>query len=260
MTLSQYYRLVDVQARMMLKADASKFSLGYLWWFMEPLLWVGVFYLVFNMILNSEGRSGLDFLMFLTCGKFAFIWFSRTVVQASMAVVANKSLVSKINLPKSLFPMAAVQESLYRQSAVYLLMFAILIACGFPVTASWLWLVPILLVYYLMIVACSLVGAYFVCVLRDFSKLIPLCMTFLLFTSGIFWDIRSIGSQEKIDLILNLNPLAFVLDAHRQVLMYQSIPDVYHLSQIAIGSALLIIIMIGVLRRNSQYLALKVLT
>ncbi len=260
MTLSQYFRLIDVQARMLLKADASKFVLGYLWWFLEPMMWVGVFYVVFNLILDSDARSGTDFILFLACGKFAFIWFSKTVLQASSSIVANKSLVGKINVPKTLFPMATIQESLYRQSAVYLFLFIILIAFGYPVTLSWLWMFPVVIVYYLVIVACSFIGAYLVCMVRDFSKFIPLGMTFLLFTSGIFWDVRSIGSPEKAELVLALNPIAFLLDAHRQVLMYDAAPDVAHLFLVGLGAGVVIIAMVGLMRKNSQYLALKVLT
>ena len=260
MTLAQYFRLIDVQARMLLKADASKFILGYLWWFLEPLLWVGVFYLVFNVILNKAGRAGEEFLLFLACGKFAFIWFSKTVTQASNSIVANKSMVSKVNTPKSMFPMAAVQESLYRQASVYLCLFVMLVAFGTPITLTWLWLLPVLFVNYLVIVACSLVGGYLVCLVRDFSKVIPLGMMFLLFTSGIFWDIRSIGNPEKIDLMLALNPLAFLLDANRQVLLYETPPDVGHLFLLGVGACVLIVVMIGLMRKNSQSLALKVLT
>ena len=81
MTVSQYFRLINIHARMLLKVDANTFKLGFLWWFLEPLMWVGVFYVVFNLILDS--RKGGDFMVFLTCGKFAFIWFSKTVIQAS---------------------------------------------------------------------------------------------------------------------------------------------------------------------------------
>ena len=258
MTLSQYFRLIDIQARMLLKADASRLILGYFWWFLEPLLWVGVFYVVFNLILDRN--KGGDFVLFLACGKFAFIWFSKTVTQASNSIVANQSLVGKINVPKTLFPMAAVQESLYRQSTVYLLLFVILIAFGYPVTLTWLWLLPVLVVNYLIIVACSFVGAYLVCLMRDFSKIIPLGMMFLLFTSGIFWDVRDLGNPDKTELLLAVNPLAFLLDAHRQILMYQAPPDVSHLFQISVGASLLIFVMIGLMRKNSQYLALRVLT
>jgi homopolymeric O-antigen transport system permease protein len=257
MPLLQYFRLVDIQARMLLKADASKFSLGYLWWLIEPLLYVAVFYVVFNVIMDSRKA---DFLAFLVCGKFAFIWLSKTVNQASNSIVSNQSLVSKVNVPKTLFPMAAVQESLYRQAAVYVMLFCILAIFDYQPSLSWLWLLPVIVVYYIMIVACSFVGAYLVCVVRDFSKVIPLVMTFLLFVSGIFWDVRDISDPRKAELILTLNPVAFILDAHRQILMRQTPPDVIHLLQIGVGAGLIVVIMAALMRRNSQYLALKVLT
>jgi lipopolysaccharide transport system permease protein len=259
MTLSHYLRAVDMQARMLLKAEASRYKLGVLWWFLEPLLWVAVFFVVFNLILESTRRGG-DFIIFLACGKFAFIWFSKSVTQASNSIATNNSLIGKINVPKSLFPMAAIQEGVYRQSAVYALLGVALTLTGYPVSLAWLWLLPVAFVYYLMIVACSFVGACLVCWVRDFSKFIPLGMMFLLFTSGIFWDIREIGDPEKIELILNLNPMAFMLDAHRQVLMRQSAPDLFHLFKIGLGAGVIIVAMVSFMRRKSQYLALKVLT
>jgi homopolymeric O-antigen transport system permease protein len=259
MTLRHYFSLIDVQARMLLKADSSKFKLGFLWWFLEPLMWVGVFFVVFNLILDSGRRSG-DFILFLACGKFAFIWFSKTVVQASSSIVTSQGLIGKVDMPKSLWPMSAIQESLYRQASVYLLLFIILGVFGVYPGLSWLWLLPIVVTMYLLIVAASLVGACLICVVRDFQKFIPLAMTFLLFTSGIFWDVRQLANQEKAQLLLTLNPLAFMIDAHRQVLMYRNSPDAVHLLAIAAGSALVIALAIAYMRRYSQYLALKVLT
>ncbi|WP_243391618.1 ABC transporter permease [Pseudohalioglobus lutimaris] len=259
MTLRHYFSLVDVQARMLLKADSSKFSLGFLWWFLEPLLWVSVFFLVFNLILDSGRKSG-DFILFLTCGKFAFIWFSKTVSQASGSIIASQGLVGKVNMPKSLWPMSVVQESLYRQATVYLLLLLILVVFGVYPGAPWLWMIPVLAVMYLGIVACSLIGACLVCISRDFQKVIPLAMTFLLFTSGIFWDVRQIADQEKAALLLTANPLAFMIDAHRQILMHKQAPDLLHLGLIALASSVLIALSVGYMRKHSQYLALKVLT
>lgn len=259
MTLRHYFSLVDVQARMLLKADSSKFSLGFLWWFLEPLLWVSVFFLVFNLVLDSGRKSG-EFILFLTCGKFAFIWFSKTVSQASGSIVASQGLVGKVKMPKSLWPMSAVQESLYRQSSVYLLLLLILVLFGVYPALPWLWMVPLLAVMYLLIVACSLVGACLVCISRDFQKVIPLAMTFLLFTSGIFWDVRQLADEEKAALLLNANPLAFMIDAHRQVLMYKQMPDLLHLGLIGIVCLAVIALAIRYMRSHSQYLALKVLT
>lgn len=111
-----------------------------------------------------------------------------------------------------------------------------------------------------MIIACALVGACLVCVLRDFSKVIPLVMIFLLFTSGIFWDVNALDDPGKTDLILALNPLAFIIDTYRQVLMYQSFPDATHLLLLGVSSVVIIAVMLYVMRNFGQYLALRVLT
>lgn len=257
MPFSQYFRLTDIQARMALRGEASRFFLGYIWWILEPLLYVAVFYVVFNVILDSRRA---DFLAFLMCGKLAFIWFSKSVSQASGSIIANQGLIGKVNVPKTLFPMALVQQGVYKQAAVFLLLFVMLIADGYPVTFGWLWIIPVIVVNYLMIVACSFIGAYLVCLMRDFSLVINLGMTFLLFTSGIFWDVRDLGDPAKTDLILAVNPLAFMLDAYRQVLMYQSVPDLLHLLQIGVVSGIVIVLMGRFIRRSSQFIALKVLT
>ena len=257
MNLSQYFQLVDVRARMALRSDAARDMLGYVWWILEPLLLVGVFYVVFDVILQS-GRA--DFLVFLMCGKLAFVWFSKSVMAASNSIVCAYGLIAQLNIPKSLFPIAAVQESRYKQISVFLLLFGVLWAYDYPVTVNWIWLVPIIFVNYLMIVACSLIGACLVCFVRDFIKVIALGMTFLLFTSGVFWDVNGIGDPHKTELVLAMNPLAFILNAYRQVLMFDTVPDRFHLALIFLGFVVLIIIVLALMRRYSQYLALKVLT
>ena len=257
MSIIKYLGLMDTMARMALRADASRYFLGYLWWLLEPLLFVAVFYVVFELILDT-GRG--DFLVFLMCGKLAFIWFSKSVNQASNSIPANKGLIGRINVTKTLFPLSVIQEGVYRQIAVFLLLFCFLFVSGVSPDPTWLSLVPIILVNYLMIVACSLVGACLVCVVRDFSMVISLAMTFLLFTSGIFWDVRALGDPDKTAMVLALNPLAFILDAYRQVLMHNTAPDWHHLLLIGCGSFVLLVMTVLLMRRFSRYLALRALS
>jgi lipopolysaccharide transport system permease protein len=257
MPFTQYLRLVDIMARMALRADATKFFLGYIWWVLEPLLYVAVLYVVFSMILTSRQP---DFLLFLMTGKLAFVWFSKSVTQASSSIVNGKGLVGRINVPKTLFPVAVVQEGLYRQVAVFALLFVVLSLNGYSITSTWLYMVPLVIVNYIMIVACALIGSCLVCIVRDFNPLISLSMIFLMFTSGIFWDIRGLDDPAKTELLLAANPLAFLLDAYRQVLMYNTPPDMLHLLTIGAGFGALICATVLLMRKGDQYLALKALT
>jgi len=257
MNLTQYFSLVDTMARMSLKADASRYFFGYIWWLLEPLLFVLVFYVVFELILQNRTE---DFLVFLMVGKLTFIWFSKSVNQAARSIVNSGGLISKANISKSLFPMATVQEGLYKQVSVFLLLFAVLWFNGYAITAAWAWLIPLILVNYIVIVASCLVCAYLVCLMFDFIVMVSLGTIFLLFVSGIFWDPRDLPDPAATDLILLLNPLAFVIDAYRQVLMVGVAPDVWHLLAIGAGFGVLALIMMLLLRRSSQFIALKVLT
>lgn len=257
MQFTKYLALADTMARMALRADATRFFLGYIWWVLEPLLYVAVLYVVFTKILVSRQE---DFLIFLMTGKLVFVWFSKSVTLAANSILGGRGLIGKVNVPKSLFPLAAIQEGLYKQAAVFALLFTVLVLNGYPVTITWVYVIPVILVNYVMILGCGYVGAYLVCLVRDFTPLIALSMIFLMFTSGIFWNARDLGSPEKTELLLAINPLAFMIDAYRQVLMFATPPDMLHLLSIAAGFGALLCAMVLLLRRSSQFLALKALT
>ncbi|GAB5413362.1 MAG: ABC transporter permease [Congregibacter sp.] len=257
MQLRRFWRLVDEMARMALKADASRFYLSYLWWILEPLLYVAVFYAVFEVVLQNRHA---DFLVFLMCGKLTYVWFSKSVIHASRSIVASKGLISQLDLPKALFPLAVIQEGLYRQAAVFGLLFVFLFFRGYAPTLEWLWLLPVMLVNYLMIVAASLLGALLVCAVFDFMMLISLGMIFLLFTSGIFWDVRDLPDPAMTDLVLRLNPVAFIVAAYRQILIAGAAPAVVHLAVLGFAFAVAIAVLLGVYRRFSQTIALRAIT
>jgi len=209
LSFSRYFLLIDTLARFALKADARRYFFGYFWWVLEPLLYVSVFYLVFYQLLGTQQP---DFLAFLVVGKLAFIWFSKSVNQAASSLVVARGLIGQRDMPKLIFPMAVVQEGFYKQSAVFLLMLGYLALNGHTPQASWLWLLPVILVQSLLITFCAAVGALLVCLKRDFVIMINLGMVLLLFVSGVFWDIGSIPNTKAADWLLLLNPLAFLLE------------------------------------------------
>ena len=257
MSIAQYFRLVDNMARMALRADASRFFLGYIWWVLEPLLWVSVFYVVFVLILAAQES---EFLVFLMTGQLVFVWFSKSVQHASGSIVGATGLIGKINVPKTLFPLATVQEGLYRQIAVFAVMVLFLLTNGCAITATWWYLLPVIFVTYVVIVACAFLGACLVCLARDFSNLIALGMMFLMFTSGIFWDVRALGDPNKTERIMAINPLAFVVDCYRQIMIHDIPPDMLHLLIVGSCFGALLVVMVLLMRRGSQYLALKVIS
>lgn len=257
MTTGQYFTLIDTMARLSLKAEAQRYYLGYLWWVLEPLLWVGVFYVVFFQLLGTRTP---DFLMFLAVGKLMFIWFSKTVNYAGNSLTTNAGLIGRMDLPKSLFPLTVVLECSYRQVAVFLLLFVLIVTDGFSPSLLWFWLFPLLIVQLLLIVFCSCVAAVLVAFQRDFGLLINLGMVFLMFVSGVFWDIRDIANMAAADALLTWNPIAFLLHSYRQVLLWGEVPDGWHLLNLGLFSLVAMLVTLRLMQRYGAHVARRVVS
>ena len=244
-------------ARLSLKADAQRYFFGYLWWILEPLLWVGVFYVVFEVLLNS-GRA--DFLVFLAVGKLTFIWFSKSVSQAASSLIGNRGLIGRMDVPKWLFPLAVCHEGLYKQIAVFALLIALLHYQGYVLSATWVWLVPLAITQYLLILGCGMAAAVLVCIRRDFQLLVQLGMVFLLFVSGIFWDIDSIGNAVLRENLLWVNPMASLIDLYRSVLIEGSAPLISQWLTVLGESIAILALLTWVYRVLHYWIARRVVT
>ena len=90
--------------------------------------------------------------------------------------------------------------------------------------------------------------------------LIQLGMVFLLFMSGVFWDINAISNPKLIFWLEALNPLAGLLDAYRQVLLWDSAPDVAQLLLINLQSGVFLVFMIWLYSKLHFWLAERAIT
>lgn len=250
----QFISLLDVKARMGLKSEASKLYLSYLWWVLEPILWALAFFFVFEVLLQF-GRD----LFFIMCGKVPFLWFSKSVVNGSNSILNGKSLINQTNIPKYFFPYETIQGILYKQWLVFLVLFGLAVVFGYMPSWNWLWIIPLMVVQYLMIVAVTLIGALLVSYVRDVRILINMSMLFLMFTSGIFWDLTRISDPIKREMVFTWNPMAYLIDAYRRVIMYDTTYDVVHLFVLGVIFLFSIVLLHVIYRYKSQAIASRVI-
>ena len=229
-----------------LKAEASKTYLNYAWWLLEPALHVAVFYFVFDVMLN---RGQDDFVVFLLCGQIPFLWFARSVNNASNSIIAGRGLIQQMAVAKPFFPLLVVAQDLVKQGVVFVCLVIFLVAMGYSPGATWLALPVVILVQVLVIAACALLAAAITPFVPDFQFIINTGMTMLMFASGIFYDYRAFILEEHRQYFL-LNPLANLIEAYRDALMRQSWPDWSALAWVAFGSLAMIVVMFRFFRRN----------
>jgi lipopolysaccharide transport system permease protein len=245
MKMSHFLRLVLVKVWFNLRSEAAQHRLSYTWWVLEPVLYMGVFYLIFKVLLQ-RGTAG--FVAFLLCGLVPWLWFAKSVSNSSQSIIQGRGIISQAFIPKAFFPLTAVSQDAVKQSVVFLLLFLFVFASGFPLTINWLWLLPIIITQFLLIMAVSFCVAFIVTFARDFRYLVGTMLTLGMLGSGIFFSYKQVLSPQNRELFL-LNPMANLLVNYRLVLLQGEAPMIVSLATISALSLAVLALILFLLRR-----------
>jgi len=245
MKVSQFWELVFTKVQFNLKAEAKNSYLSYAWWILEPILFVGTFYLVFGVFMNTRTP---DFLLFLICGKIPFLWFSRAIQNTTNSIVGGKGLMNQVAIPKIFFPVVVILQDLVKTSVVFILMLLFVWANGIEPHVNWLAIPVIMLSQLIFISAVAILAAMVVPFIPDMKFIISTFVLMLMFGSGIFYDYRDVILPKHIDLYL-LNPLANYLSMYRGVLLDNVLPNWYDLMMISAISFLSLFVLVFILKK-----------
>ncbi|WP_445361574.1 ABC transporter permease [Microbulbifer sp. EKSA005] len=218
--LKNHLNIVWLRGVNALKADMENTYLGTIWWVMEPLLLTGLLYFAFSS--GFRGNTGANFLVFLLCGMLPFKWFASCISNSSESIVNNKGILGQFYLPKWIFPCSINLSMFLRFMCVLPILLGTVWLSGFPPSSAWVGLAPVIFSQVILNLGLSLLAAATTPLIPDLRHLVPLCVTGVLFTSGIFFDISS--RPPEVQELLLLNPFAGVFNNYRMVLLENQIP------------------------------------
>jgi lipopolysaccharide transport system permease protein len=201
--------------------------LGILWSFFNPVFMLTIYTFVFSVVFKAKWGAGstskTDFAMILFAGLIVFNLFSETVTRAPSLILANVNYVKKVVFPLEILPVVSILSSCFHSlvSIGVLILFRLIVGSGFSITTL---LFPIIIAPLLLL---SLGVSWFLAALgvylRDVSQTIGLAMTALMFVSPIFFPITAL--PEKYRIFVFLNPLSFIIEQGREVMIFSHPPD-----------------------------------
>lgn len=241
----QFWSVFFTKLAFNLRSEVSRTYLGYLWWLLEPVLWVTALYVVFGIFLRMRSN---EFIVFLVVGVVTYSWFSRSVGNTSRSLVQEKGLMNQIAIQKIFFPLLTVSQDSVKQAVVFVAMFGFLLFAGLQVSGIWLAVIPVILCQWLFILAMGMVCAAIVPLIPDVRYLIATLLQVGMWASGIFYSYKDVLLERHQELFL-MNPMANLLKNYRQVLIDGQQPDWLALLAISALSLVVIGLMMLVFRR-----------
>ena len=249
MLSARYRDLILYKTLADLRAEAARTYIGFLWWVLDPLIFMAIFYVVFGLLLK---RGTPDFVPFLLVGLVSWRWFQNTITHSATAILGGRGLMQQVYVPKVIFPLVVILTDLVKFGLVLGLLLVYLWLSGFSIGWTYLALPVLLLTQFLLIVGLTLLVAAFVPFAPDLKYLVEHLLQILFYFSGIFFSGSTI--PKNYQTYFYLNPMASIVEAYRDILIYQQWPNWLALALIAaLGFGISVLAYRWVMRNDHLY-------
>jgi len=218
--------------------------LGLIWSFFNPVFMLTIYTFVFSVVFKAKwsvtSENKTEFAIILFAGLIVFNLFAETVARSPSLILANVNYVKKVVFPLEILPVVSIVSSCFHAlvSIGVLVLFRLIVGSGCSFTTLFfpIIILPLLLFSLGISWFLSALGVY----LRDVSQTIGLAMTALMFVSPIFFPVTAL--PEKYRIMVYLNPLSFIIEQGREVLIFSRLPNWSGLAlyfAVSVGVALL---------------------
>jgi len=207
--------------------------LGYAWSLVHPLLFAGVFVLVFSKLMRDVGNIRVPYAIFLITALFPWQWFTNSVNASNFFFLGNASLIKKVKFPRVTLVFTAVLSDLIHFMisipviAAFMVYYHVWPKTGLdPVnlpSVHWLWQLPILvLVQFMLTHGMATIVATANLFFRDLERLTSILMLLWFYLTPVIYPTTLWGEENQ--WALYVNPMASLIESWRAVFLYGEMP------------------------------------
>ncbi len=218
--LIRYRSLVGSLVVRELKARYRGSFLGFLWTFLNPLLLLAVYALVFHFYLRIRVENYTGFMF---VGLLPWIWFSSSLMEGTTAITTGGSLVTKVLFPSQILPAVKVLANLSNYLLSLPILFLFLGIMGIYPGWPLLWLPLILALHLLFTIGLVLILSTANVFFRDVQHILSNFLTLWFFLTPILYPLSRVPPDFHKWVLVN--PMAQIISAYHDLFFYRRHPD-----------------------------------
>ena len=221
----RYRELLLNLTRKELKVKYKNSVLGFVWSLLNPLLYLVVFYIVFQYFLPNGVPQ---FTIFLLSGLLPWTLFSAALGAGTGSVVGNAALVKKVWFPREILPLAAIGAGLVH----FFLQLSVLVAAllVFRHAPAWAWLpalIPTLLTLLVLVAALSIALSAANVYLRDTQHLLELVLLAWFWMTPVVYYYGGVAKRlGSASALLLLNPMTSLIIMFQRTIYNRTVVDI----------------------------------
>ena len=196
------------------KAKYKRSVLGVFWSFLNPLLNMAVQYVVFSNLFKFDIPN---FPVYLLCGNVIFSYFSESCGMALTSIVGNASLITKVYVPKYIYPLTRILSSLINLLISMIPLIAVALISGLLPTPAYILALYVFVCLALFCLGMGLLLSAAMVFFRDIQFLWGVLTTIWMYLTPIFYPVSAL--PEAAQRIVMMNPLYYYVTFVRTCIM-----------------------------------------
>lgn len=220
--VKKYWNYSLYAAKAELKAEVANSYLNWLWWILDPLAFMVIYVFMVQIVFKT---SEPFFPVFVFIGLTCWNYFNTSISGSVKLVSNNKAIVTKVYVPKYILLLVKSFKNLFKMAISWVLVIVLMLIFKVPFHATmfyWFLIIPVLFVVTFGI---STILLHFGIFVEDLYNVTNIVLKLLFYLSGIFYSIGTRLSGTVGTLLLKINPIAFIMDQCRNVLIYDKAPS-----------------------------------
>ena len=217
--LVTYFPYSVEEARARLRAEVSSMRLNWGWWILEPMLQMLVYVLIFGYIFRARTEY---FPAYVFIGLIIWRLFSSTVTAAAKMIRSNKSVLQHVYLPRFSLLVTLLLVNGFKMIIAFAVVLALMVWYRIRLSLLILYLPLYLILLCLFTFGISAIAAHIGVFVDDIQNLLPILLRLMMYFTGVFYSIEDRIPGKVGSLILHLNPVAYIIDCARKLLLFQT--------------------------------------
>ena len=220
--IAKYFNFSIVSAKSQLKAEVAGSYLNWVWWILDPLCFMLIYTFVFGYVFQSREPY---FSVYIFIGLTMWNFFNKTVQGSVKLIRSNKHIVSKVYFPKFILLISRIWVNGFKMMISFGIVVLMMLFLQIPVTFNVFFFIPILIILGLITFGISCFMMHYGVYVEDLSHVVSILTKMLFYITGIFYNLEK-RIPEFGSILNEYNPVAFLLSAMRQALLYSQTPSV----------------------------------
>ncbi len=248
----KYRELLLELVKREVKAKYKQSVLGYAWVVLVPLIHLTVLTIVFSFLVRIP-TGGIPYPVFLFVALVPWMFTANAISAAIGSPLANSSLITKIYLPREIFPLSAVLAKMIDFALSAGILVGVLLIFQTPIYLTLVFVPLILAIHVLLVLGISFILSSVNVFFRDVENIIAVLLMVWMYLTPVIYPPELIPPH--LTPIFNLNPMMGIINAYRNVILHGVMPPVSSFAYAAVFSVVIFLVGFVVYRSKSRYFA-----